>query len=382
MPPAIRAANDQISLVAGIHRSRRGFPASWPSGAVGLCLLWAVSFFPGQPLELAAQESDAGAVSNQPAPPETTAPSTDTVKAPLAAAFSKSVPTSVEDLRAIQSHVTQLVPHLAECTVNLRIGRAQGSGVIISPDGLVLSAAHVTGPPGKSVIVVTSDGKQFEGVTLGRNTTLDGSMVRIESDRDDWPHRQLSTDLVKPGDWCLTLGHPGGYQRERGLVLRLGRVIERNDWLIQTDCELVGGDSGGPLFNMYGEVIGINTRIGESTQYNFHVPGTTFTRDWDRLVASEDFKSHSGAYLGIGGLPATSGDGLLIQVVEPGTPAEREGLRPGDILLTFQGVPVKEIDQLIELVGDEPPGRTVKMTILREGETQDISVRLGMRWHR
>ncbi|WP_437228407.1 S1C family serine protease [Planctomicrobium sp. SH661] len=301
---------------------------------------------------------------------------------PLPEAFSRSVPTSVEDLKAIQTHVVQLVPQLTECTVNLRIGRAQGSGVIVSADGLILSAAHVTGPPGKPVLIVTSDGKEYEGRTLGRNTTLDGSMVRIESSRKDWPHRRLSEESIRPGDWCLTLGHPGGYQRDRGLVLRLGRVIEENDWLIQTDCELVGGDSGGPLFNMRGDVIGINTRIGESTKYNFHVPQSAFSRDWSRMLAGEDFKSHSGAYLGIGGRPADSGEGLLIQVVEPGTPAERDGLKQGDVLLSFQNVPVADIDQLIGLVGEEPPGRSVSIRISRNGEEKELSVRLGMRWSR
>lgn len=309
-------------------------------------------------------------------------PSESLEKVPLPEAFSKSVPTSLTDLRDIQNHVTGLIPQLTDSVVNLRIGRAQGTGVIVSADGLVLSAAHVTGPPGRRIVVVTADGQKHEGLTLGRNTTLDGSMLRIESDRTDWPHRPIAADPIKPGDWCLTLGHPGGFQEDRGQVLRLGRVIEQNDWLIQSDCELIGGDSGGPLFNMHGEVIGINTRIGESTQYNFHVPVPSFTRDWNRFLAGEDFKSHSGAYLGIGGIPAEGGNGLLIQVVESGTPAQREGLQAGDILQTFQGVPVQDLEQLIKLVGEESPGRTVKLTILRDGESQDLSIRLGMRWNR
>lgn len=304
------------------------------------------------------------------------------LEVPLPAVFSKSVPTSVDDLREIQNHVTGLVPQLSDSVVNLRVGRAQGTGVIVSPDGLVLSAAHVTGPPGQSVVVVTSDGKKHDAVTLGRNITLDASMLRIESTRTDWPHRPLSTEPVRMGNWCLTLGHPGGYQRERGMVLRLGRVIDQNDWLIQSDCELIGGDSGGPLFNMRGEVIGINTRIGESTQYNFHVPAAAYTRDWERLVAGEDFKSHSGAFLGLGGIPVEDGGGLLIQAVEPGSSAEREGVRVGDILQSFQGVPVEDIEQLIRLVGEESPGRTVKLSILRDGMTKDLSVRLGMRLKR
>jgi len=300
---------------------------------------------------------------------------------PLPEVFFKSVPTSVQELRTIQEHVSRLVPELSPSVVNLRVGRAQGSGVIVSPEGLVLSAAHVTGPPDRRVVVITSDGRQFEGKTLGRNTTLDASMLKIESSRTDWPYQKLTQNPVRPGNWCLTLGHPGGFQRERGLVLRLGRVVEENNWLIQSDCELVGGDSGGPLFNMAGEVIGINTRIGESTEYNFHVPASAFQRDWERLFAGEDFKSHSGAYLGIGGIPAEGGTGLLIQVVESQTPAERAGIRNGDVLLSFQGVAIQDIEQLISLVGEESPGRTVKLSIRRDGESIELSVRLGMRWN-
>lgn len=328
-----------------------------------------------------ADEPQSTPAKNTPALPANAESSENSI-APLPAAFSKSVPTSVEDLQSIQDHVTKLVPRLTECTVSLRIGRAQGSGVIVTADGLILSAAHVTGPPGKPVIIMTADGKQYDGITLGRNNTLDGSMVQIDSDRKDWPHRPLAKINCKPGDWCATLGHPGGYQRDRGLVLRLGRVIDRNDWIVQTDCELIGGDSGGPLFNMQGEIIGINTRIGESTQYNFHVPASAFLRDWDRLLANEDFKSHSGAYLGIGGVPAETGEGLLIQTVEPETPASRAGLKPGDTLLMFQGVPVKDLEQLTELVGEEPPGRSVRLVLLRGEKSEEMSVRLGMRLNR
>ncbi|WP_437187988.1 S1C family serine protease [Planctomicrobium sp. SH668] len=310
------------------------------------------------------------------------APSTPSEISQLPEVFTRAVPASLDELRAIQAHVTKLVPGLKECTVNVRIGNSQGTGVIVTGDGLILSAAHVTGTPGSHVVILMDDGSTVEGVTLGRNTTLDASMVKITSvERTDWPHRPLATETVVPGNWCLTLGHPGGYRKERGLVLRLGRIIERNSWVLRSDCELVGGDSGGPLFDMRGEVIGINTRIGESTTVNFHVPGTAFQRDWDRLVAGEDFKTHSGAYLGVGG-QAAEGNGFLIEIVEPDSPADRQGLKVGDVIKTFQGQEVPNIDRLIELVGEETPGRTVRLSILRGEETKTVSVRLAMRWNR
>lgn len=348
------------------------FPAKMIFAACCLLIIGAVA---AGPLTIARADEKEDAEEQDVAIPEK-----ELVDVP--AAFSQLLPSTVEELRTIQNHVTELVPQLSECTVSLKIGRAQGSGVFVSPDGLILSAAHVSGPPGNTINIITSDGKQYTGTTLGRNTIVDGSMIRIDSNRKDWPFCPVAKEPANPGDWCAVLGHPGGYQRDRGLVLRLGRVIERNNWIIQSDCELIGGDSGGPLFNMRGEVIGINTRIGESTQYNFHVPATAFVRDWERLVASEDFKTHSGAYLGVNVLPTDSGKGLRIEHVEPRTPAERIGLKAGDILLTFQGVDVKEPEQLITLVGEELPGRSVKITIQRDGEVEERTVRLGMNWSR
>lgn len=314
------------------------------------------------------------AVQAQPA-----APPSDRQAVAVPDAFSRPAPNSVADLKAIQTHVTRLVPPLSACTVNLKIGRAQGSGVIVSPQGHVLTAAHVSGQPGNDVTITTRDGKRFQGISLGRNTMLDASMVKIQSERTDWPYCPLARQPARPGDWCLVLGHPGGYQRERGAVLRLGRVIVHNDWLIQSDCELVGGDSGGPLFNMQGEVIGINTRIGESTEFNFHVPAEVYARDWHRLAGSEDFRTHSGAYLGISGITRGDGPGLLIQKVYPGDPADLAGIQEGDILIAFQGKKVTDLQQLIDLVGAEHPGQSVKLSILRDGETREITLRLAMR---
>ncbi|TWT49867.1 putative serine protease HhoA precursor [Thalassoglobus neptunius] len=295
-------------------------------------------------------------------------------------AFTKPAPTSVGDLRQMQDHLSTLVPLLKECTVNLSVGGAQGSGVIVDPKGLILSAAHVTGPPGRPVSIVTNDGKTYRGKTLGRNVILDASMVQITSTRDDWPYCELAEQAASPGDWCLVLAHPGGYQVARGQVLRLGRVILQNRWLIQSDCELVGGDSGGPLFGIDGKLIGINTRIGESTDLNFHVPASAYADGWERFVAGEDFRTHSGAYLGIVGKVNPSGTGLMITDVLAGEPADRAGVEQGDILLTFENRRIRSFEQLRDLIGEEPPGKSVSLELLRDEEIINVKARLGMRW--
>lgn len=303
--------------------------------------------------------------------------------------FTKPIPKSVDDLKEMQTHLTEIIPKLMECTVNLQIsvpqGRgevvvAQGSGVIVSPKGHILTAAHVSGRPGRKLKITTSDGKSYRGRSLGRNVVLDASLVLIESDRKDWPYCKMAEEMAEPGDWSIVVAHPGGFQKERGLVVRLGRVILSNRWMIQTDNELVGGDSGGPLFGPDGTVIGVNTRIGESTDLNFHVPIDAYTRDWDRLIKGEDFRTHSGAYLGVTGVVKKDSLGMEVTEVFSGDPADRAGLLKGDILLTFQSRKILSMQQLKFLVGEEMPGKSVKLGVLRKGEPIEIMLRLGMRW--
>jgi serine protease Do len=297
-------------------------------------------------------------------------------KIPLA--FSKGVPESIDDLREMEAHLQGLIPRLKQSTVALTVGNAQGSGVIVSDDGYILTAAHVSGRPNHRVSITLADGTQVTGRSLGRNQTLDASLIKIDSPQQTWPYSPMADFKdIGVGDWCATLGHPGGYQADRDPVLRLGRVIHVDEEVIQTDNELVGGDSGGPLFDMYGRVIGINSRIGPSTTFNLHAPICAYADDWDRLVAGEDFILHSGALLGVRAEPDERG--LRLTKVWPENPAGRAGLREGDILLRFQSHPVHSIEQLSRLVGEHQPGERVVLSVLRDGEVQEFPVRLGSR---
>jgi serine protease Do len=205
-------------------------------------------------------------------------------------------------------------------------------------------------------------------------------MIQLPDDRD-WPFAELSNDKSPyPGTWCLALGHPGGYDPKRGVVARLGRTIISRRRFLQTDCELVGGDSGGPLFDMSGRVLAIHSRIGDAANYNFHVPVGIFKEEWDRLKNGEDFVGHSGALLGLAGEPNRGGLGLKVTKVFPGEPAEKAGIQVGDIIVLFHSREVRTIDQLTELVGQELPGKVVTLEIIRGGASRKIEVELGMRW--
>jgi len=294
----------------------------------------------------------------------------------LPVGFSKPLPDSIDDLREMEQHVQSLVPKLTETTVALTVRNAQGSGVIVSEDGYVLSAAHVSGGPGNHVQITLADGTRATGRSLGRNRTLDASLIKIESPQRKWPYVGMAKlEEIATGNWSIVMGHPGGHQPGRPPVFRLGRIIHVDDRVIQTDNELVGGDSGGPLFDMYGRVIGINSRIGPDTSFNLHTPISAYSESWQRLLDSEDFFVHSNALLGVAAEP--SPQGLKLTKVWPDEPAGRAGLSEGDILLEFQSVPVQTLEELIDLVGQHQPGKRVRLKLLRDNREVKVTLRLG-----
>jgi serine protease Do len=308
-----------------------------------------------------------------PESPEVSPPDPD-----LPSVFAKRVPEGPDDLRAMQAHIRSLVDQLSACTVSIQIGPAQGSGVIVTADGYIMTAAHVSGKPGRDVDIVLHDGRHVTGTTYGRDDTLDAGLIKLDAGTN-WPHAERApADSIEFGEWCLATGHPGGYHAGREPVFRLGRVIFATSRVLQSDCELVGGDSGGPLFDMHGRVIGINSRIGEETQLNFHVPVRAYSESWDRLVKAESFHSHSGALLGVSGKAHSSG--LEVTTVHPGEPAAEAGVQVGDILVTFGARKVTSLNQLIELVGTYQPRREVEIELLRDGKLVELKVRLGFRF--
>ncbi len=206
-------------------------------------------------------------------------------------AVTVAAPTDVAGLKAVEDQVKKVVAKVLPCTVGVQIGSARGSGVIVTKDGYVLTAGHVVGKPGQEVTFFLADGKTAKGITLGSYETADVGLMKI-TDKGEWPFVEMgkSADL-KQGAWAVVAGHPLGYQPGRPPVIRLGRILRAQETVIQTDCPLVAGDSGGPLFDLDAKVIGINSRIGGSTSMNFHVAVDVFHEHWDRLVKSESWQA-------------------------------------------------------------------------------------------
>jgi serine protease Do len=290
------------------------------------------------------------------------------------------VPVGLADLRAMQTHVQKLTEQLQKCTVGVTVGNAQGSGVIISKDGYVLTAAHVAGKPNNTVIFSLADGRELTGKTLGLNKSMDAGLMKIE-DAGEFPFAEMGTsDALKEGQWCLATGHPGGYQEDRGVVLRLGRVLllpTQETKAITTDCTLVGGDSGGPLFDMDGRVIGINSRIAGQLVANMHVPVGEFKASWERLNKGEAWGHYPGQEPVLGVRGEEGATNAKISLVFPKSPAEKADLRVGDIVVKFDGQDIGTFQELRDAVALHFPNDLVKLQVKRGEELLQIELRLG-----
>ena len=196
--------------------------------------------------------------------PDPDVPAPPVVKAPESSQNLATVPEDVNGLLDLDARIRKVVDQVLPAVVGLQVGNSQGSGVLISADGLILTAAHVSGRPGQAIQVIMPDGTHYDAVSMGLNREIDDGLVRIRDPKaTNLPHVPLGkTDGLPPGTWTVALGHPGGYQQDRPPVVRVGRLLVNEPEVLITDNTLVGGDSGGPLFDLDGRLIGIHSRIG------------------------------------------------------------------------------------------------------------------------
>ena len=298
------------------------------------------------------------------------------------AVFSRSAPEGVADLKAMQDHVRKVVEKVSPAVVGVQIGSSIGSGVIIDEEGHVLTVGHVSGKPGRTCTVIMPDGKRLKAKTLGHNAGMDSGMVRITR-KGKYPFVEMGkVGDMKKGEWCICTGHPGGWHPGRSPVVRVGRILENTPTLVRTDCTLVGGDSGGPLFDMYGRVIGINSRIGPTITSNIHVPVDTFRETWTRLVSSERWggrgprnNTQGDPYFGLG-LDQVDKDVKIVEVKE-GSPAEKAKLKADDIIKKFDGKEVDDVEMLRGLFKTKKPGDKVKFEVERDGKAMTLEVVVG-----
>ena len=298
----------------------------------------------------------------------------------------KKAPENLKDLQKIQQELQAALPMVRKATVGIDLGGGAGSGVVVSKDGLVLTAAHVSGGVDKEMTVIFEDGKRVKARSLGLVASTDCAMMQI-SEEGEYPFVDLDqSDLSRLGDWVFSLGHSGGFDEERGVVVRLGRLVQVKDSTIQSDCNLIGGDSGGPLFDLQGRLIGIHSRVGASKEQNMHVPVREFLRHWDGMKGGEFIGEGPFAQKpvpGTGYLGAIVEDGeeggAKVRRVRKETPADEAGLKEGDVITKIDGVDLEGKDALISYLQEKGAGERVELTILRDGEEQTMEVELGER---
>jgi serine protease Do len=297
-------------------------------------------------------------------------------------------PSTLEELRELESQQSRVAELIKAVTVNIQQGAAQGSGVIITPDGYVLTAAHVAGGPGRKAWVILNDGTRVQAETLGMNRSKDAGLVRIiDRSRASWPYATLgrSADL-KIGQWCIGAGHPGGWQSERGTVIRVGRIQRisphrRNAHTLFTDCALIGGDSGGPLFTLDGKLIGIHSRIGTDVTENMHVPIDVFKDSWSRMTNKEAWGVLPGfdpPYIGVKGENAPDSPPIVTSVESRG-PADLADIQAGDLILSVDDQPVQTFRELVEMIAAYSPGDSIVLKIRRGDSTLQRPVIVGSR---
>jgi serine protease Do len=268
--------------------------------------------------------------------------------------------------------------------------QGQGSGFILSADGVVLTNAHVV-QNATEVTVKLTDRREFRAEVLGADAATDIAVLRI--DARDLPVVRLGDPArARVGDWVGAIGSPFGFENSvtAGIVSAKRRSLPGDIYVpfIQTDVAVNPGNSGGPLFNLEGEVIGINSQIysrsGGYQGLSFAIPIDMALRVKDQIVAT-GHATH--ARLGVNvqtmnqALAESFGlqrpEGALVAAVAPGSPAAQAGLQPGDVVLKFDGRPVADSGELAARVGESAPGAKVRLDVLRDGARRTLVATLG-----
>jgi serine protease Do len=267
-----------------------------------------------------------------------------------------------------------------------------GSGFIISDDGYILTNAHVV-QDASEVIVVLSDRRELNAEVVGTDPETDIALLKV--DADDLPTVEMGdSDELNVGQWVLAIGAPFGleYTATQGIVSALSRSLPDDTYVpfIQTDVAVNPGNSGGPLFDLDGKVVGINSQIYSQTGgymgLSFAIPVNLATQVADQLRTSGYVKR---GWLGVAiqdmdqALAESFGldraQGALVSSVNPGSPAAEGGLKTGDVIVAFNGVEVANSGELPPLVGGTPTGKAVPVEVFRNGKHKTLQVSVGER---
>jgi serine protease Do len=277
-----------------------------------------------------------------------------------------------------------------------------GSGVILSPKGYILTNYHVVTqadedkPVDRINVFLHGDDTRYKAKIIGSDKWTDLAVVKIDADKPLRAAAFGDSDAMRVGDWVLAIGSPFGLDSTvtAGIVSAKGRDIEGGPEgqfkrFIQTDAAINPGNSGGPLVNLADQVIGINTAIdtrgGSYEGVGFAIPSNTARKVYNALITSGSVRRGAiGVQFHSQSKPAllrsfATDHGVVIDGVEAGSPAERAGLKRGDVILSVDGRPIKDADQLVAVVSESEIGKRLRLEYLRDGKRLTTDVEVGDR---
>jgi serine protease Do len=274
-------------------------------------------------------------------------------------------------------------------------GFQMGSGVIVDPKGYILTNQHVINKAERIQVKVFDDPTEYEAKLVGSDKESDLAVIRIEADRKFAFASIGNSDAVQVGEWAIAIGAPFGFDRSvtAGIISAKGRDLGDREHplprFLQTDAAINQGNSGGPLINIRGEVIGINSAIesqsGGFEGLGFAIPINMAAKVYNDIIRSGkvtrgaigiSFNTRAKPEL----LKAYGADaGVFVEQVTPGGPAEKAGIKPGDVITAFQKQPVKNGDDMLSKVQDVPVGAKCDVTVLREGKKLDVELEIADR---
>ncbi|MFQ5458572.1 MAG: trypsin-like peptidase domain-containing protein, partial [Myxococcota bacterium] len=299
-----------------------------------------------------------------------------------------------ETIIAVSDMVKPTVVHIeAIVRKSGRGAKLTGSGIIIDAEGHILTNHHIVDEAEKITVTVPGEKKKLDAKMLGTDIQTDIAVLKVSSDKPLPYPKFADSDKVRVGEWVIAIGNPYGLDGtvSFGIVSAKGRNLQLPDLInefIQTDAMIDHGSSGGPLLNLRGEVVGVNSR-GQGRGIGFTIPINTAMKVKDQIVASGQIER---GYLGIAvqplnrdlaehfGIPHTNG--VIVNAVREGSPADKAGLAPGDILTGFDGKEVeaeeeKELSKFQRLVANTEIGKTVALAVLRDGQPTPLTAVVG-----
>ena len=292
---------------------------------------------------------------------------------------------NVEELKRVQSKVADVVGRVMPACVSISDGVGAGSGVIVSADGLILTAGHVMTESPLYEIILPS-GQTVKAKPLGRNLDIDAGMLQIIGDSSTvWPHVNIErTKPLRRREWVVSLGHSGGFEIGRTPPVRTGRVLKVSREQIVTDAVLIGGDSGGPLFNLNGDLVGIHSSIGDTIAENRHVSMPAFLKGWDQMKAGkrwgelatlvEPIPTKRRGVIGV--RVDLTAPNCKIRIVNSGSSAEEAGVLVDDVVLQFANTRINDGRHLIEVIKRHNAGDICKMQVLRNSKVMEFEIQL------